>query len=490
MIATHEIALSQRAEHPESVAVPVKYITTSDVHKKMEIARNRQELRDIISASMNIPLIHLVAGDAFAKAPRVWIIGGGPSLKGFDFNKLAGEVVIGTNRAYELDVVGINCSMDLRFKQWAMKGKLGNGDKEKSVSKDKWDNFRGVKVFTVIPEAAITEPTEEPVFVLTRPDVDHGQPDVPMSNISIHGLSSGNNSGQMALQFAIALGATEIHLLGFDMSGTPDGHQEWFHSGYPENQGSSVYNYMLKSFDPIAIHCRKNNIRVVNHSENSALTTFEIESLDTVDSYTSPKNHRPLVIGYYTKDSEYKKEIRGMEQTARFFGLDVHIYEMESLEDWHYNCLLKPTVIEQAMKDFPKRPLLFLDADARIRKYPELFDGWMTNFGYCQFDWANVPDATRQDTEVSSAVLFIRPTVATKDLIFRWKDACERCISNKEKVFDQQVLAKVLQSWKVPKECVVERIPMSYNQIFDTMAGLGEPVIEQMQASRRLKGTV
>lgn len=491
IITTTMVAEGQRAKNSETMPeIKVRYITTSDLTRRAIQKENARTVAELVSASRNIPLSSFVGRNAFQDCPRVWIIGGGPSLKGFDFSKLDGEVVIGVNRSFEHEVVGISCSMDLRFIRWLQDGKIGRDEEERANTKLRWKTFKGAKVMLMMGEPPVTKPDEEPVYIVHRPNISGGEPDLDMHQISIDMLSDGNNSGQMSLQLAIALGARDIHLLGFDMHGDSTGGQSWYHSGYPQNQGSHVYTSMLKSFEKIGTYCREHDIRVTNHSENSALRTFNIEDLSSAYEYLKNRQQRPVVVGYFTEGTPYEKEIRGMEQSARFFGLTTRIYAMPNQGEWHKNCLLKPTVIQMALDEFPDKPILFLDADSRIRRYPVLFDTMKAHFAYCEFDWAEVPGSTRTGKEVSSAVLYMKPTKSVHNLVENWKDAADRCISDGQQVFDQKILEKLLSSWRKSKGTLTEQLPMSYDQIFDSMAGLGDPVIEQLQASRRMKGKV
>jgi len=56
---------------------------------------------------------------------RCFIIGGGPSLKGFNFSRLKGELVIGINRAFEFCDCDIIFAMDAQVHTYIMSGKFG-----------------------------------------------------------------------------------------------------------------------------------------------------------------------------------------------------------------------------------------------------------------------------------------------------------------------------------------------------------------------------
>ena len=86
-------------------------------------------------------LFYEVLPDKSWKGQRCFIIGGGESLKDFDFSKLKGELTIGINRAFEKHYCTINFSMDRQFYEWLINGKLGK------EALRKWNAYKGYKVF-------------------------------------------------------------------------------------------------------------------------------------------------------------------------------------------------------------------------------------------------------------------------------------------------------------------------------------------------------
>jgi hypothetical protein len=445
---------------------------------------NIEEIQQFVSASRNILLEKLIPEGSLEAAPRVWIIGGGPSLRGFDFSMLKGEIVLGVNRAYELDCITCSVISDPRLKDWIEAGTLG----EEALKK--WNNLRVVKLFTVLENTPLVSPEQDPVYVCYWNREIDAKPKT--GRFSLKDLGYSNNTGLRALQVALALGAKDIRLLGFDMGGgeSIQSEQQWFHEGYPKSsrQNNSTYKRMIPKFQEVANQAAALGVSITNYSMGSGLHYFPKKELASVREIVFNKPERPVVVGYYTAGTSYAQEIVEMERSARFFGLDVDIVEVEPRGDWHYNCMLKGHVVREMMEKYQGRPILYLDADSRVRRYPTLFDNYAVDFAYCTFDWDNIPGTGRRGKEVSSAVMYIRRTPATIELINRWCDANERNIRDGQRVFDQVVLSKVLVGARDKERH--GHLPMNYNQIFDSMAGLGDPVIEQMQASRRFKREV
>lgn len=436
-----------------------------------EVELNRQELRDRLAAGRNRNLSSLLANDAWAEARRVWIVGGGPSLKDFDWELLRGEVVIGVNRAFEKPHVGLVVSMDTRYQRWLDNGAYGDD------ATLRWQRFDGPKVWTLLPNTPLNRFGEAAYYVVPR-ESDH-----PLYPPSLDMLGSGSNSGWMAMQVAWALGAREIGLLGFDMKGI-DGQQAWYHSGHPIATDASCYDRFTECFNTAAPFLKAAGVTVINYCIDSGLTCFPRCDGWTRDIVLRKKSERPLVVGYFTKDTGYEEEIKGMVASARAHGLEVYVEGVESQGSWTANTYYKAVFIDRMLEKFPRRPLLFLDADSRIRRYPALLDNFTADFGASVFEWDKLP-GTRTDRELSCAVLYLRPKPAVKKLVKEWIRLNET--NRQSAIQDQRNLQRIVEA---TPNLRWQQLPMTYCQIFDSMAAAGKPVIEQMQASRRLKQEV
>lgn len=182
----------------------------------------------------------------------VYLIGGGPSLKGFDWSRLDGKHVIAINRAFEvIPSAEVLYWTDSRFYKWY---------------KDGIDKFKGLK-FTCRPitdnpgNITILKPNSS-VSIDMRPD---------------H-ISSGNNSGFGAINLAIKLGAKRIYLLGFDMT-SKENETHW-HSGYSVTHNHSIYSKMQSQLSMLPEQLKKMEIEVYNANPKSNLTVFRRVLLD------------------------------------------------------------------------------------------------------------------------------------------------------------------------------------------------------------------
>ncbi len=411
--------------------------------------------------------------ESLAEAPRVWIVGGGPSLRDFDWNLLAGEVVIGANRAFEMPNVGMTITIDPLFDRLSHNGDLGH------ESRRLWREYPGLKIYAA---ADNTPPLCDDVIMVPR--VTNRVDDCMPPRFDNFGKAS--NSGYAALKFAWMLGAKNIYCLGFDMAGE-NGVTSWFHDGYNQVWQDSIYDEYRAEMDAAAPYLEADGVNVTICGPTS-LTAFPKITLAEAADALSSKPSRPVVCGFYTRGTKYQQEAEAMARSAVAFGLDVSLVDVENLGDWKANTDQKPEAIRFALERMEGRPIAFVDADARFRAYPALFDyftegNW--NLGLSHFDWDQFPDDPRTGRELSSAVMLLKDKCSVLQLLGDWIESIKSGTGD----WEQRVLQNLLANPKhnLPK---IMEIPMRYNQIFDHMSGLGLPVIEQMQASRRLKEEV
>ncbi len=182
----------------------------------------------------------------------VYIVGGGPSLKDFDWNLLAGKKVIAINRAFQvLPDADVMYWTDARFYRWF---------------KNDIDSFAGLKVtcrpVVESPGDIIVLKQNTAIKIDMRPDF----------------ISSGNNSGFGAINLAAKLGAKRIYLLGYDML-SRDKETHW-HSGYEVSHNHSIYSKMAAQMSSLPAELKILNIEVFNANPKSNMTVFRRVSLE------------------------------------------------------------------------------------------------------------------------------------------------------------------------------------------------------------------
>ena len=199
---------------------------------------------------------------------RVFIIGGGESIKDFDFNRLKGYKVITTNLGFLHCNSDINFSMDSRLYDKIIKGDL-NEIHQKPVN-ELWKQYKGIRCF-ITPQEPKTFGNETCLVKRIR--------EVAVSRDLDSGIHGGKNSALGAMMLAIALGSTDIYLLGFDMKCQTQSH---FHKGYGPrdldafNIKLSQYKKEIEHIAPLIAH---QGIKITNCNPNSELKCFAYTSL-------------------------------------------------------------------------------------------------------------------------------------------------------------------------------------------------------------------
>lgn len=191
-------------------------------------------------------------------------------------------------------------------------------------------------------------------------------------------------------------------------------------------------------------------------------------------SFTTPGAKAPgvfclMIFCSFFSGPGYDVEARELVKTLDAFGLAHDVRELPDAGGWELNCGRKASYLLQMRADHPGEPLVWVDADARIRRLPTLFEHLDCDFAA---HW-------KDGTELLSGTMYFGPNDAARDLLEAWRDECAANPSE----WDQKCLQRLVDGsrrWRV------STLPAEYTAIFD--AGMSsEPVIEHMQASRRLR---
>ena len=234
------------------------------VQEKIRTMPQRQmELRDMARHKIDpYRPAWAVLPDGVWRNEPAFLIGGGPSLIGFDFNRLRGRGhIIAINRAFEfVPFADILFFMDYNFYRMCH---------EEPVQRRLWDQFQGIKVFLNLMGRKF-----EDVYSL-RSLGRRG-----ISDSLKTGLYHGNNSGSGAVQLAMALGARPIYLLGYDMR--HENGQSHFHSGYAARQPERVVTHFIQDFSIFADSPKAQGRGIINLNPLSALRIFPFSTIDEV----------------------------------------------------------------------------------------------------------------------------------------------------------------------------------------------------------------
>lgn len=184
-----------------------------------------------------------------------YIIGGGPSLSGFDFNKLKGKNVVGANSAYELGPA--ICPLCL-------------------FSDAVWlDRFWGKISESGVQMITHNRGYEKHASILFYPKQNLG--------LATEAIGYNGNSGAGAINVALIMGARRVFLLGFDCVVDSSQPAHW-HQSTIEPQRQEVFNRFLAGFSKMAADLPKvfPNTEIINLNPQSALTQFNKKPLSSV----------------------------------------------------------------------------------------------------------------------------------------------------------------------------------------------------------------
>lgn len=194
------------------------------------------------------------------KGQESFIIGGGASLRGFDWSKIKGRNVIGCNEAFRLgsEIVQMVIFGDQSW--WNQR---------------KWelDKFPG-RVVSCAPS-------------LLNVDL----PKLKQMQRTKSGLASGNtlawnfSTGAAAVNLAVSLGSNQIYLLGFDMGAKED--KSHWHDHYRTKTDASCYARFIRGFNELArdLRAKRPDVRVFNVTDGtSKLPVFDRITFAELDS--------------------------------------------------------------------------------------------------------------------------------------------------------------------------------------------------------------
>ena len=180
---------------------------------------------------------------------------------------------------------------------------------------------------------------------------------------------------------------------------------------------------------------------------------------------------KPLFCSFYSGPG-YAEEAQGLVESLEAFRLDYEVNELPDAGSWAWNCGRKAAYLLTCRAKHPGRPLVWVDADARIVQRPTWFDTLDCDIAY----------HLRHGEELLSGTLYFGATDGASDLLERWQVECQYHPDE----WDQRVLDRVLK--ENPDRWREDVLPASYVSIFDAPEMNREPaVIRHRQASRRLK---
>jgi len=184
----------------------------------------------------------------------VYIIGGGPSLAGFDFTRLKDKVTIGCNRAALDAPAKILFSVDPNF-QNAFEKDINAFPGIVRLACRKLDDFDRF-------------PVCDRKFLWDKSSCDLSEhPDI----------IGGKNAAFCAINLALHEGFKIIHLLGVDLN--TSGH---WHGGYGHTQSVGIMRQWAVDFDNAAPVLARHDVKLFNYSPYGAVKAYPFRNLKDI----------------------------------------------------------------------------------------------------------------------------------------------------------------------------------------------------------------
>jgi len=273
MGAEREVVISPLSAFAQGNDRIIKRMLTTRDRSVAELVRNRTKMLAERRMEANRKIkpyrpFHEVMRDGAWAGERCFIIGGGPSLLGFDFERLRGRgKVIAINRAFEVapfaDICFFMDASSNTFYGLVKGGKLGE------ATRQAWEAFEGFKVYLNLVGRKL-----EDVYSIRS----LGKTGV--SNSIKKGLYHGNNSGVGAIGLAMCLKANPIYLLGFDCGFS--GGKSHYHGGYPAKMSENIFKGFAHDFARLNKFIKRTRFRVVNLNPKSRLRCFPFSTIEEV----------------------------------------------------------------------------------------------------------------------------------------------------------------------------------------------------------------
>ena len=422
-----------------------------------------------------------------------FVVGGGPSLNGFDFSQLNGYDTIAVNKSVEFiqnptHFITTDYSYFLKASLpiEQIKQKCKHTYFVANMSHDYMSYQNGKVVDT--RRNFVYEDLYQYSGVIESHKVDG-------FGSTISEFCNGNNSGHCGIQLALLLGYTKIYLLGFDLNS--DG-QTHFHQSYKEADQKSfknkVNNYAATLSNALAEY--KGSQEIINLSSSSILATsphIKTQSFNDVIGNVKPISingnstlDNLMVVGYYTVNTPYEQEAQNLLQSLNKLGINHDISGVKTLGNWQANTRFKAEFMLDMLVKHPNHRLLYVDVDAVVHKSPDLFKNYSCDIAvrWQDFRW--------RKNECLSGTIYMENNERTKRICELWRDINVK-EGNQSNRMEQWNLDTVINQMKEDPDFSYKNLPPEYTMIFDSMRGMYpniNPVIEHFQASRRFKKDV
>jgi len=163
---------------------------------------------------------------------------------------------------------------------------------------------------------------------------------------------------------------------------------------------------------------------------------------------------KPLIVGYYTKDTPYELEYRKLIVSLEALGYEYDYAAIATLGSWQKNTQQKAQIIEMMLLKH-KRPILYLDVDAVMVQPPVLCDDIDTPIAAVHFS---------DSGELLSGTVYFTPDALPT--VSQWQALNEKypeTLPNGQLAWDQRTLKMAIKD----TQCPFTELPQEYTWIVE-----------------------
>jgi len=461
--------------------------------------RINRRVNDENSLGVNNPINFITEKLPQTNRDICFVIGGGPSLSGFDFTDLNGFDTIAVNKAVEF-IPNPTYFVTTDY-SYFMKASL-TLDQIKQKTRSTYFIANMSHSYMAYKNNQIVDTRRHFVYedLYKYTGVIQAYNKIPFGD-TVENFSHGDNSGHCGIQLALLMGYKKIYLLGFDLNNEGQSH---FHHSYRDSDQQSfkkkVNGYAETLLQSLAQH--KGGQQIINLSSQSVLTQspmlIKTESFKDVmteeglQERIEPINDNStldnlMIVGYYTVNTPYEEEAKILFKSLNKLGLNYDISGVKTLGSWQANTRFKAGFMLDMLIKHPNHRLLYVDVDAVVHQSPDLFKNYNCDIAvrWQDFRW--------RKNECLSGTIYMENNERTKLICKLWRDINVN-EGNESNRMEQWNLDTVINKMKADDpNFTYKNLPPEYTMIFDSMRGMYPnivPVIEHFQASRRFKNNV
>lgn len=192
-------------------------------------------------------------------------------------------------------------------------------------------------------------------------------------------------------------------------------------------------------------------------------TSASLENLTSTDSF--------VICCFFT--DTYFDHAMSLKSSLDDFGLNYYFKRVADAGYWEANTRIKPHFVLECLERFPQKDVLYLDADAMVKKPLDYFNHIDADVAF--YKTKGLPGMSH---DYLASTMFFKNTPATRQLVEQW---IAEQVDGKRTQVDQDSLDEAMN--KLESTLRIEPLNPGYIKIFDKNYE-GEVYIEQYQASR------